>query len=69
MTDIKLINCSEKIGVHTRREIIEIWQGSRDEILNKLCCPNCRDLLFNFSSKDEYYCGNPGCGYYYGGEL
>ena len=43
----------------TRREIIDIWQAQRDEFLDLLCCPFCRDILY----KDDkgYYCPNQMC--------
>ena len=69
MKIIKLKKCSDQTAVHTRNEIIGLWQMSHESILNKFCCPNCRNLLFKFKDRDEYYCANNGCKYFYGGDI
>jgi hypothetical protein len=43
----------------TRKEIIEIWKEQPDDLLNSFCCPNCRDLLFNYSG--TLMCRNSDC--------
>jgi hypothetical protein len=32
----------------TRREVIKLWQKQKDKFLDTYCCPNCRDLLFDY---------------------
>ena len=43
----------------TRREIIALWQKQPDVMLDSLCCPNCRDILFE--DEDSYFCDNIHC--------
>jgi uncharacterized protein YbaR (Trm112 family) len=59
----------------TRKEVIDIWLEqlkNKPEFGKMLCCPNCRDLLFDHKDTlkeiiiipGEYYCHNDKCNYY-----
>lgn len=43
----------------TRRQIIEEWNKQSDELLDSFCCPNCRDILYEYA--DRYICENEDC--------
>jgi len=43
----------------TRRQIIEEWAKQPDEMLDTLCCPQCRNLLHEYG--DRYFCKNRDC--------
>lgn len=45
----------------TRREIISLWSKSK-EYLDSLCCPNCRDILYE-DENGEWECRNFLCRY------
>jgi len=47
------------IKLLTRKQIIDIWLEQPDEMLNTVCCPQCRNLLHEFS--DRYFCENENC--------
>lgn len=53
MSDIR------EVRLKTRQEIIDIWEYQSDDLLGTFCCPNCRDLLANYS--DHHICVNHGC--------
>lgn len=44
----------------TRKQIIEIWNEQTEEILNSLCCPECRGILSEGDDK-LLYCTNSNC--------
>ena len=43
----------------TRRQIIEEWSKQSDEFLDSVCCPKCRNIMFEYS--DRYFCDNEDC--------
>lgn len=47
------------IRLLTRRQIIEEWNKQRDEYLDSLCCPVCRNILEEHP--DRYICFNDNC--------
>jgi len=53
----------------TRREMIDVWMKQGDRYLNSVCCPNCRDILFD--NGDRYLCTNDYCsrGYIFKSEV
>ena len=45
----------------TRRQIIKEWLEQEDESLDTLCCPYCRDLLYE--TKKYWVCKNEDCNF------
>lgn len=44
-----------------RKEVIELWKSQPEEVLNKYCCPICRDLLSSHDGGEQLYCSNIFC--------
>ena len=44
----------------TRRQVINAMLISNEEIMNKYCCPDCRDIL-SYNAVEGYYCTNDMC--------
>lgn len=36
---------SVAFNLMTRREIMEVWRGQSDDMLDSYCCRGCRDIL------------------------
>ena len=53
-------------NLYTRKDIIDIWLNDNKKNLDKYCCPNCNDLLFESDEHENaYVCQNLGCEYYF----
>lgn len=49
----------------TRRQIIKIWQGQKEEWLDLYCCPNCKHTLYDFPilGGNKLECRNWNCNF------
>lgn len=52
---------NKKYYVETRREIIENWLNKSDLIMNKYCCPACKEILYIDEKTNKYRCENYLC--------
>ena len=51
-----------KRKLHTRKEIITIWQMPiHKKYLNYYCCPDCRDILTQSIDGKHLYCASRTC--------